>query len=147
MKKKYHIGYTQGTFDLFHVGHLNLLEHAKEQCDYLVVGINSDKLVEEYKNKDANISEQDRARIEGALKEVDKVIITDTLNKKDALDKIHFDAIFICDDWKGNERWKKTEEELSKYGVPVEYLPYTKGISTTDLSEKIKNHKGKENND
>ena len=149
MKKKYNVGYTQGTYDLFHIGHLNLLEHAKEQCEILIVGVNSDKLILQYKNKKNKKKEQDRARIVGALKAVDKVFITETLNKEEILKKIHYDAIFIGDDWKGNERWKKTEEELAKYGVPVEYLPHTDGISTTGLTKKIKSHneKGKEKDD
>lgn len=137
INKQYKIGYTQGTYDLFHIGHLNLLENAKKMCDYLIVGINSDDLVLMYKNKKVNISQNDRARIVEALKVVDEVHIVDTLDKKIAHDKFNFDAIFIGDDWKGNERWKNTEEELSKIGVKVEYLPHTEGISTTILSNKI----------
>ena len=136
--KKYKIGYTQGTYDLFHMGHLNLIKHAKEQCDYLIVGINSDNLVKQYKNKKANIPENDRAKIVEALKYVKKVIIVDTLDKKNILNLIHFDVIFIGDDWKGNERWKNTEEELGKVGVPVIYLPHTNGISTSRIIQKIK---------
>lgn len=137
INKQYKIGYTQGTYDLFHIGHLNLLENAKKMCNYLIVGINSDDLVLMYKNKKVNISQNDRARIVEALKVVDEVHIVDTLDKKIAHDKFNFDAIFIGDDWKGNERWKNTEEELSKIGVKVEYLPHTEGISTTILSNKI----------
>lgn len=137
-EKKYKIGYTQGTYDLFHVGHLNLLEHAKEKCDYLIVGVNSDELVLRYKNKKTTIPAKDRARIVQAMKVVDKVVITNTLDKSWLLSKLHFDVIFIGDDWKGNERWKKTEEDLALHGVPVEYLPHTDGISTTELTNKIR---------
>ena len=122
--KKYKIGYTQGTYDLFHMGHLNLIKHAKEQCDYLIVGINSDNLVKQYKNKKANIPENDRAKIVEALKYVNKVIIVDTLDKKNILNLIHFDV--------------NTEEELGKVGVPVVYLPHTNGISTSRIIQKIK---------
>lgn len=135
--KKYKIGYTQGTYDLFHIGHLNLLENAKKLCDYLIVGINSDDLVLMYKNKTVNIPQNDRARIVEALKVVDEVHVVDTLDKKIAHDKFNFDAIFIGDDWKGNERWKNTEKQLSKIGVTVQYLPHTKGISTTIITNKI----------
>lgn len=135
--KKFKVGYTQGTFDLFHIGHLNIINNAKALCDYLIVGVNSDALVMSYKNKKTNISEQDRAKIVSAIKGVDKVIITTTLDKKIIHDMISFDAIFIGDDWKGNERWKKTEEELAKAGAEVVYLPHTDGISTTIISEKI----------
>ena len=149
MEKKYNIGYTQGTYDLFHVGHLNLIEHAKELCNYLIVGVNSDELVLSYKNKKTNIPEQDRARIVNALKAVDKVFIAHTLDKEEILKYVKYDAIFIGDDWKGNERWEETEKTLKKYGIPVEYLPHTEGISTTDLTMAIKysdnNKKGIEN--
>lgn len=137
-KKKFEIGYTQGTYDLFHVGHLNLLENAKEQCEKLIVGVNSNELVKQYKNKTTIVSDKDRARIVKGLKVVDDCIIVSTLDKKEIYDKyIKYNAIFIGDDWKGNERWKKTEEELAKIGVPVIYLPHTNGISTTQLSTSL----------
>lgn len=136
--KKYKVGYTQGTYDLFHIGHLNLLENAKKNCEYLIVGINSDDLVKQYKSKKVNVPEQDRARIVQALKVVDRVIIVPTLNKEDILSQVPFDVIFIGDDWKGNQRWIETEQKLAKYNVQVEYLPHTDGISTTELTERIK---------
>ena len=135
--EKYKIGYTQGTFDLFHIGHLNLINNAKKYCDYLIVGVNSDELVMQYKNKKTNINQNDRATIVNAIKGVDKVIITNTLDKQAIHKYINFNAIFIGDDWKGNERWKKTEEELSKVGAQVVYLPHTDGISTTIITQKL----------
>lgn len=132
---KYKVGYTQGTFDLFHVGHLNLLENAKKNCDYLIVGVNSDKLVLDYKNKVVKTNQYDRARIISNLKFVDKVVICNTLNKEEIYSKLKFDAIFIGDDWKGNERWIETEKKLEKYNVPVVYLKHTDGISTTILTK------------
>lgn len=137
--KKYRIGYTQGTYDLFHVGHLNLLNHAKEYCDYLIVGVNSDKLVKEYKNKDVIIPDYERAQIVAAIKGVDRVLITNTLDKKEIADLIKFDAIFIGDDWKNNERWIKTKEEMAKIGIDVIFLPHTDGISSTEIRSKIQN--------
>ena len=131
--KKYRIGYTQGTYDMFHIGHLNLINHAKEYCDYLIVGVNSDSLVKQYKNKTPVIIESERQCIVANIKAVDKCVITYTLDKVDAWKKYHFDAIFIGDDWNGNERWKKTEEELAIFGATVVYLPHTDGISSTFL--------------
>ena len=131
--KKYKVGYTQGVYDMFHIGHLNLLNHAKEYCDYLIVGINSDKLVEEYKKKHTVINEQERALIVSNIKAVDEVIIVDSLDKKTILKQKHFDAVFIGDDWKGSERWNATEKELAEFGVDVVYLKHTDGISSTIL--------------
>lgn len=137
--KKYKVGYTQGTFDLFHIGHLNLLNNAKRYCEYLIVGVNSDELVKSYKNKETNINEQERAAIVNSIKAVNKVYITTTLDKEKILNCINFDAIFIGNDWKGSNRWNDTEKVLSKYNVDVIYLPHTDGISTTELTKKIKN--------
>ncbi len=118
---------------MFHIGHLNLLNHAKEYCDYLIVGVNSDELVEEYKHKKPVIHEAERAEIVRNIKAVDEVVITTTLDKEEALDKYHFDAIFIGDDWKGNPRWEKTGEDLAKRGVDLVFLPHTQGVSSTEL--------------
>lgn len=137
--KKYKIGYTQGTYDLFHIGHLNLLEHAKEQCEYLIVGVNSDELVMKYKGKKVNIPAQNRARIVNALKAVDETYVVSTLDKKIAYRKFKFDAIFIGDDWKGNPRWEETEKEMKELGAELVYLPHTDGISTTQLLKQIQN--------
>ena len=131
--KKYKIGYTQGTFDMFHIGHLNLLKHAKECCDILIVGVNTDDLVREYKQKTPIINQVERAEILKAIRYVDNVILCSTLDKSEIHKWIHFDAIFIGDDWKGNERWKRTEQELGAIGVDVVYLAHTQGISSTML--------------
>ena len=137
--KKYKIGYTQGTFDMFHIGHLNLIRQAKEQCEVLIVGVNSDRLVNEYKNKVPVINESNRAEIVNALKYVDKVIICDSLDKCIVWKIVKFDAIFIGDDWKGNLRWSQTEKELSPLGAKVVYLKHTDGISSTILRPLEKN--------
>ncbi len=131
--KKYKIGYTQGTYDMFHIGHLNLLRNAKTQCEKLVVGINTNALVMKYKNKYPVIDEQDRAEIVKELKSVDEVILCNTLSKISIWEIVHFDAIFIGDDWKGNARWIKTEKELAPLDVDVVYLPHTDGICSTFL--------------
>lgn len=136
MEKRYKIGYTQGTFDMFHIGHLNLLRNAKKECEILIVGVNSDDLVQKYKNKTPVISENDRLEIVRELKCVDDVILCETLKKTIIWDQIKFDAIFIGDDWKGNERWAQTEKDLSQYGAEVVYLKHTDGISSTLLRDK-----------
>ena len=133
MDKHYKVGYTQGVYDMFHIGHLNLLNHAKEHCDYLIVGVNSDALVQEYKNKTTVIPEDERAAIVANIKAVDECVIANTLDKVEALNKLHFDAIFIGDDWKGNARWEQTRVDLAKYGVDVVFLPHTEGVSSTML--------------
>ncbi len=133
MSKKYKIGYTQGVFDMFHVGHLRLINNAARQCDKLIVGVNSDELVLEYKNKKTVISAKDRAEIIQNLKSVDECIIVTTLDKVRLYKELGFDAVFIGDDWKGNERWIKTEKDLADYGVDVVYLPHTPDISSTML--------------
>lgn len=133
----YKIGYTQGVFDMFHVGHLNLINNAKAQCEKLIVGVNSDELVQQYKHKTTVINEKDRAEIIRNLRAVDDVIIVDTLDKVEIYKKHRFDAVFIGDDWKGNERWKQTEEDLAKLGVDVVYLPHTPSVSSTNLRVEI----------
>lgn len=136
--KKYKIGYTQGVYDMFHIGHLNLLNSAKEMCETLIVGVNSDDLVVKYKNKFPIINEKDRVEIVKNIKAVDDAIIVNTLDKLDIYAKnVKYDAIFIGDDWKNNERWLKTKEDLSKFDVDVVFLPYTKNISSTMIRGKI----------
>ena len=136
-RKHYKIGYTQGVYDLFHVGHLNLINHAKMYCDVLIVGVNTDSLVETYKGKSPVIPEEERRLIVENLKAVDHAVLVSTLDKEEILKKYPFEAVFIGSDWKGNERWNKTEEALRPYGVDVVYLPYTEGVSTTMLQKKM----------
>lgn len=135
--KKYKIGYTQGTYDMFHIGHLNLIKHAKEQCEFLIVGINSDELVKEYKQKIPVINENERMEIVGNIKDVDRCVIANTLDKMVAYELFHFDAIFIGDDWKGNPRWIQTERDLKRIGVDLVFLPHTDGTSSSILREKL----------
>ncbi len=132
------IGYTQGTFDMFHIGHLNLIKNAKRHCDYLVVGVNDDVLVESYKKKRPIVPVKERAEIIRAIKYVDEVVITSTLDKKEIWNQVRFDEIYIGDDWKGNARWEKTGEDMKELGVRLVFLPYTKDTSSTMLREKLK---------
>ena len=141
MSKKYHVGYTCGVFDVFHVGHLNLLERCKEMCDILIVGVCDDTYVREIKNKEPVYPENERVRILKALKVVDDAVLVDietTNDKQLALDKFKFDVLFSGDDWKGSERYKRTEVQFAKQGVSIEYFPYTQGISTTQIKESLR---------
>jgi glycerol-3-phosphate cytidylyltransferase len=137
--RKYKIGYTQGVYDMFHIGHLNLLNSAKKHCDYLIVGVNSDRLVNEYKHKVPIINAKHRAEIVRNIKAVDECLIVDTLDKEEIYRSVKFDAIFIGDDWKGNARWEQTEKALNKYGVEVVFLPHTGGISSTAIRSDFDN--------
>ena len=136
-QEKYKIGYTQGVFDMFHIGHLRLINHAAEQCEKLIVGVNSDALVQDYKNKTPVIPQEDRAEIIRNLKNVVFCVIVETLDKVELYKKYKFDAVFIGDDWKGNPRWKQTEKDLEKYGVDVVYLPHTPEVSSSNLRKKV----------
>ncbi|MGQ2383858.1 adenylyltransferase/cytidyltransferase family protein [Lactiplantibacillus plantarum] len=131
--KKFKRGYTQGVFDMFHVGHLNLINNAKKQCESLIVGVNADELVQSYKGKVPVIAQQNRQEIVANIKAVDKAVIAYTLDKTEQLDKYNFDAIFIGDDWKGDARWEQTIKDLAKRDVEVVFLPRTQGVSSTGM--------------
>lgn len=135
--KPYKIGFTVGTFDMFHVGHLNLFRQAKEYCDHLIVAVHSDEWVMECKKRSTVISYEDRADIVGAIRYVDEVVKNETRSKLEAWEKYHFDVAFIGDDWKGTAVWNKIEAELKTVGCDTVYIPYTQGISTTQLREKL----------
>jgi glycerol-3-phosphate cytidylyltransferase len=135
--RRYAIGYTQGTFDLFHAGHLRLIERAKAQCERLVAGVNSDLLVEQYKGRRTVVPQDERMAIIEALAAVDEVRLEDTLDKVSILSEIPFEAVFIGDDWRGHERWTRTERDLAVLGVQVVFLPYTEGLSSTALRERL----------
>ncbi len=139
--KKYKIGYTCGVFDLFHVGHLNLLERCKELCDELVVGVCDDNYVRNIKKKEPAIPDSDRVRILNALKCVDKAFLVtpeETENKLLVHDRVPFDCLFSGDDWKGSERFKKSEVQFAERGINIHFFPYTHGVSTSDIKDKMK---------
>lgn len=135
MEKKYKIGYTTGVFDMFHIGHLNLLRRAKEQCEYLIVGVSTDQLVMEYKKKKPIICFEERIEIVSAIKVVDQVVPQLSMNKLDAWKKYHFDALFHGSDWKNSDMYNKIIEEFEQIGVDVVFLPHTEGVSSTLLAE------------
>lgn len=129
------VGYTTGVFDMFHVGHLRILKQAKEQCDYLIVGVSCDKLVESYKNKLPVIPLADRMDILASIKYVDKVVVQESRDKYTAFKEIGFNVMFVGDDWKGNPLFEEVERKFSLEGVDVVYFPYSKHVSSTRLSQ------------
>ena len=135
MMEKYKVGYTTGVFDMFHIGHLNILKHAKEQCDYLIVGVSTDEVVQSYKNKTPIIPFEERIAIVQELKCVDRAVPQTSMDKMEAWKKYHFDALFHGSDWKGSDMYNKMIEEFSEVGVDVVFLPHTEGVSSTLLSE------------
>ena len=123
---------------MFHIGHLNLLRNARANCDHLIVGVNTDELVKDYKKKLPIVPLKERMEIIRAIRYVDEVVGAETLDKTVMWDRLHFDEIYIGDDWKGNARWEKTEEDMKALGVKLVYLPHTKDTSSTILREKIR---------
>lgn len=131
------IGYTTGVFDMFHIGHLNILRRAKEQCDYLIVGVSTDELVKHDKNKTPIISFENRSKIVEAIKYVDKVVPQCDKNKLGAWEKYKFHKMFVGSDWQGTDAWNRFEEQFKPFGVEIVYLSHTDGISSTLLRNLI----------
>ena len=140
------IGYTTGVYDLFHIGHLNLLKNAKGMCDKLIVGVTVDELVL-YKGKHAMIPYSDRAEIVRSIKYVDAVVPQYDMDKLTACKKLGASILFVGDDWYGTEKWQKYEEDFAKEGIRIVYFPYTKGISSTKITEALKAARGWSAND
>ena len=139
--KKFKIGYTTGVFDMFHIGHLNILRRAKEQCDYLVVGVTTDELCQKRKNKLPIINEHDRMAIVEAIRYVDKVLPQTDMEKIRPVKEIGADAVFVGSDWKGTEAWNNYEKQFAEVGCTVVYLDHTDGISSTRLRETLNGKK------
>ena len=126
------IGYTAGVYDLFHIGHLNLLKNAKGMCDKLVVGVTVDELVS-YKNKKAFIPYEERIEMVRSCRYVDAVVPQDNMDKLSMCKKLGASYLFVGDDWYGTEEWKSYEKEFSENNIKIIYFPYTKGISSTKI--------------
>lgn len=135
--KKYKVGYTTGVFDLFHIGHLNILKKAKEQCECLIVGVSTDELVQNYKNKLPVIPFEERVEIVKSIKYVDKVVAQENRDKYSAWENLQFNVMFVGDDWKGNKLFEELEHQFKSVGVDIVYFPYTQGTSSTILRKKI----------
>ena len=135
--KKYKIGFTSGVFDMFHIGHLNILKRAKEKCDYLIVGVSTDEVVQEYKHHLPIIPYEQRAEIVRAIKYVDEVVPQTTMDKMKMWEQVHFDVMFHGDEWKGTELYNRYEQEFAEVGAKIEYLSHTEGVSSSMLRKKI----------
>ncbi|MBR4226503.1 MAG: adenylyltransferase/cytidyltransferase family protein [Candidatus Methanomethylophilaceae archaeon] len=130
------IGYTAGVYDLFHIGHLNLLKNAKGMCDKLVVGVTTDDLVT-YKGKRALIPFEDRIEIVRSIKYVDAAVPQYDMDKLTACKKLGAQILFVGDDWYGTEKWADYEKEFEENGIRIVYFPYTKGVSSTIISKTL----------
>lgn len=133
--KKYKCGYTTGVYDMFHIGHLNILKRAKEQCDFLIVGVSTDDLVRDYKGKSPIIPFNERFAIVEAIRYVDKVVPQTTMDKYEAWNNLHFDVLFHGSDWKNSDMYNNIIEQFRMGGIDVVFLPHTDGVSSTLLSE------------
>ncbi len=134
---KFKIGYTTGVYDMFHIGHLNIIRKAKEQCDYLIVGVTTDELCYARKKKYPIINETERMAIVEAIRYVDRVVPQADMNKIKAVEEFGADAVFVGSDWKGTEAWNQYEKEFAKVGCTVVYLDHTDGISSSILRDKL----------
>jgi len=128
------IGYTTGVYDLFHIGHLNLLRSARSMCDKLIVGVSTDELVS-YKNKRAVIPFAERIQIVQSIRYVDMAVPQENMDKMEAWKRYKFNLMFVGDDWFRTEKWEQYERQLGEVGVRIIFFPYTKGTSSTLLNE------------
>ena len=142
MKKKRIIGYTAGVYDLFHIGHLNLLKNAKGMCDKLVVGVTVDELVT-YKGKHAMIPFEDRIEIVRSCKYVDAAVPQYDMDKLTACKKLGASILFVGDDWYNTPKWENYEKEFKKAHIKIVYFPYTKGISSTKINKALDKYQAK----
>ena len=130
------IGYTTGVYDLFHIGHLNLLKNAKGMCDKLIVGVTVDELVT-YKGKKAMIPFEDRIEIVRSIKYVDAAVPQYDMDKLEACKKLGATFLFVGDDWYGTEKWLEYEHQFAEAGIKIVYFPYTKGVSSTQITKAL----------
>lgn len=137
LNKEKIVGYTTGVFDMFHIGHLNILKQAKEHCDYLIVGVSTDELCLSYKGKCPIVPFEERMAIVESIKYVDEVVPQIDRNKFAAWERLKFDVMFVGDDWKNNPLFCDLEKKLAEVGAHIEYFPYTQGTSSSVLRKKI----------
>ena len=133
----YNIGYTTGVFDLFHIGHLNILRKAKEMCRYLIVGVSTDETVMAYKNKAPVIPFAERIEIVKAIRFVDEAVPQTDMDKMHAWNELHFDVLFHGDDWKNTALYDKYIADFKQVGVDVVFFPHTQGTSSTMISSRL----------
>lgn len=130
------IGYTAGVFDLFHVGHVNILRNARSLCDKLIVGVTIDELVS-YKGKKPVIPFNERIQVVRACKYVDVALPQNDMDKLGAVSKYHANILFVGDDWYATDKWKDYEDKLSKIGCKIIYFPYTENTSSTLINKAL----------
>lgn len=133
-------GYTTGVFDLFHIGHLNILKNAKNECDHLIVGVTSDTLAAQKKGKSPIIPFSERIAIVESIKYVDDVVPQNSYDKFLAWKTLKFDIMFVGDDWKGTDLWQGIEKDFAQTGVIIRYLPYTRHTSSSLIKKIIDMH-------
>lgn len=133
------IGYTTGVYDMFHIGHLNILRRAKELCDYLIVGVTTDELCYKRKQKYPIINEQERMAIIEAIRYVDKVVLQYDMEKIRPVKELGANIVFVGSDWKGTDTWNQYEKDFAEVGCKVVYLDHTDGISSSILRDKLNN--------
>jgi len=131
------IGYTTGVFDMFHVGHLNVLRRARSQCDHLVVGVTTDELATARKGKTPIVPFLERMEIVQNLRYVDDVVPQASMDKLEAWQNLKFDVMFVGDDWRGSTAWTALEQQFSQVGVSIVYFPYTPHTSSTILRRRV----------
>jgi glycerol-3-phosphate cytidylyltransferase len=135
------IGYTTGVYDLFHIGHVNILRNARSVCDKLIVGVTTDELVS-YKHKRAVIPFSERMEIVRSIRYVDAVVPQDSMDKFDAWKRLRFDVMIVGDDWYETEKWQELDHQFADVGVRIIYFPYTKGTSSTTINDTLKRLRG-----
>ena len=131
------IGYVPGAFDLFHVGHLNILRNARAMCDKLIVGVSTDELIVASKHKRPVVPVEERIEIVRSVRYVDAVVAQEDMNKLGMWERLKFDLIFVGDDWQNTERWREYEKQLGPVGVRIVYFPYTQHTSSSILREAL----------
>lgn len=132
------VGYTTGVFDLFHIGHVNILHNARAMCDRLIAGVTTDELLLEYKGKQPAIPFHERVEVVRACRYVDVVIPQQTMNKFEVWQRLQFNIMFVGDDWFQTPKWETIQAQFNEVGVQITYFPYTKGTSSTLINRFLK---------
>ena len=140
------IGYTAGVFDLFHIGHLNLLRNAKSMCDRLIVGVSTDELVA-YKGKKPVIPFCDRIEIVRSLRCVDAAVAQENMDKLEMCKKLKASIMFVGDDWYKHPRWEEYEKDFAENNIRIVYFPRTRGVSSTQISRALTHLRAEQDHD
>jgi glycerol-3-phosphate cytidylyltransferase len=138
------VGYTTGVFDMFHIGHLRILERARDNCDQLIVGVTTDELSMANKGKTPVIAFNERFDIVSALRCVDRAVEQDSMDKIAAWEQLRFDRMFVGDDWQGTPKWNALEADFAARNVEIVYFPYTTHTSSTMLRSALESIHGVE---